>query len=147
MARIMAMCAVWPWPWKYDIGSRSLESWATIVWNIIPFQHKCRESWPGHWFYLCVHCYLDLGYMSIGQGHGTPLNHGQQLWNVKYYPNHTLGSLSKSNMIVRSYGPNTNFPYVCIVTFTLMVWLLVKVMTYPMVIDNNCVKYYPNLIL
>ena len=36
--RIFSMCALWPWPWRYDLGSRSLHtlgSWTTIVWNII----------------------------------------------------------------------------------------------------------------
>ena len=40
MARtlIFGKCALWPWPWRYDLGSRSwhtIGSWTTIVWNII----------------------------------------------------------------------------------------------------------------
>ena len=31
-------------------------------------------------FWVCVHCDLDLGDMTLGQGHDTPLGHGQQLW-------------------------------------------------------------------
>ena len=40
-----------------------------------------------------------------------------------------------------SYGPDTDFGYVCTVTLTLSVWPRVKVMTPPWIMDNNCVKY------
>ena len=73
--------------------------------------------------------------MTLGQGHVTPLGHGQQLCEI----------LSRSNMAMRSYGPDTEFEYVCTVTLTLEVWTLVKVMTHPWVTDiNNYVKYYPD---
>ena len=49
----------------------------------------------------------------------------------------------KKNLAVRSYGPDTDFQYMCTVTFTSEVWPWVKVMTHPWVMDNNCVKYYP----
>ena len=58
---------------------------------------------------LCMH--LDLEGMTLGQGHETPLGHGQQLCEI----------LSRSNMAVRSYGPDTEFGYVCTVTLTLEV--------------------------
>ena len=80
--------------------------------------------------WVCVHCDLDLGDMTLGQGHDTPLGHGQQLCEI----------FSRSNMALRSYGLDT----MCIVTFTLEIWPWVKVMTYPWVMDNNCVKYYPD---
>ena len=51
-------------------------------------------------FWVCVHCDLDLGDMTLG--YGTPLGHGQQLYEI----------LSRSNMAVRSYGPGTDFQYV-----------------------------------
>ena len=55
--------------------------------------------------------------------------------------------ISRSNLIVRGYGPDTYFEYVCTVTWT---WgfgdmtlgqghLVVK---HPWVMDNNCVKNY-----
>ena len=62
--RISSMCALWPWPWRYDLGLRSwhtLGSWTTIVWNIIQIQFGSEELWPGHRFPVCVHCDLDLG--------------------------------------------------------------------------------------
>ena len=34
--RILAMCVLWPWPWRYDLMSRSwhiLGSWTIIGWN------------------------------------------------------------------------------------------------------------------
>ena len=56
-----------------------------------------------------MHCDLDLGGMTLGQDYDTPLGHGQQLCEI----------LSRSNMAVRSYGPDTDFGYVCTVTLTL----------------------------
>ena len=133
----LGMCALWPWPWRYDLGSRlwhTLGSWTTIVWNIIQIQLGSEELWPRHGFWICVHCDLDLGGMTLDQGYDTPLGHGQQLCEI----------LSRSNMAVRSYGPDTDFGYVCTVTLTLEIWPRVKVMTHPWVMDNNCVKYYPD---
>ena len=45
--------------------------------------------------------------MTLGQGHDTPLGHGQQLCDIK------------SNKAVKSYGPDMDFGYVCTVTLTL----------------------------
>ena len=54
-------------------------------------------------------CDLDLGGITLGQGHDTPLGHGEQLCEI----------LSRSNLAVRSYGPDTDFQYMCTVTLTL----------------------------
>ena len=51
------------------------------MWNI-QIQHGSEELWPRHRFWLCVHCDLDLGDMTLGQGHDTPLSHGQQLCEI-----------------------------------------------------------------
>ena len=81
-------------------------------------------------FFPCVNCYLDLGDKTLSQGHDTivwyiiKIQHGSQ----DLYPEHGFG-------------------YVWTVTLTLEIWPWVKVMTYPWVMDNNCVKYYPDLIL
>ena len=120
---------IWPKRSWHTLGS-----WTTIVWNIIQIQLGSEELWPGHGFPVCVHCDLDLGDMTLGQGHDTPLGHGQQLCEI----------LSRSNLAVRSYGPDTDFQYVCTVTLTLEIWPWVKVMTHPWVMDNNCVKLYPD---
>ena len=45
---------------------------------------------------------------------------------------------------VRSYGPDTDFGYVFTVTLTFEIWPWVKFMTHPWVMDNDCVKYYPD---
>ena len=60
---------------------------------------------------LCLHIDLDLGDMTLDQGHVTLLGHGQQMCEI----------LSRSNMAVRSYGPDTEYGYVCTVTLALEV--------------------------
>ena len=60
-------------------------------------------------FWVCVHCDIDLGDMTLAQGHETSLDHGQQLCEI----------LSRSNLAARSYGPDTCSGYVCTVTLTL----------------------------
>ena len=56
--------ALWPCPLRHDLGLRSwyiLGSWTTIVFiNIIQIKHCSKDWWPGHGFWLCVHCDLDL---------------------------------------------------------------------------------------
>ena len=52
-----------------------------------------------------MHYDPDLEDMSMGKGHDTPFGHEQQLHEI-----------SKSNVTGRSYGADTDFPYVCIVT-------------------------------
>ena len=47
--------------------------------------------------------------MTLGQGHDTPLDHGQLLCE----------ELSRSYMAVRSYGLDMDFRYLCTVTLTL----------------------------
>ena len=46
--------------------------------------------------------------MNLGQGHDKSLSHGQQLCEI-----------SRSNIAVRSYGPDTDFGYKCTVTLAL----------------------------
>ena len=60
-------------------------------------------------FWVFVHCDLDLGDMTLRQGHDTSLRHGQQLCEI----------LSRSNLAEKSYGPGTDFGYVCTVTLKL----------------------------
>ena len=67
--------------------------------------------------------------MTFGQGHDTPLEHGQQLCEI----------LSRSHLAVRSYGLDTDFG---VVHFDLGDMTLSQVMTHPWVMGNNCVKYY-----
>ena len=88
--RILGMWALWSWPRKYDLGSRSwltLGSWTTTVWNIIQIQLGSEELWPGHGFWACVHCKLDLRDMTLGQDHDTSLVMDNNC--VKYYQDPT----------------------------------------------------------
>ena len=114
--RPLGMCALWPWPWRYDLGS-----WTTIVRNIIQIQLGSEELRPGHRFLVCTHCDLGLGGMTLGQGRDTSLSHGKQLCQM----------LCRSNTAVRGYGPDTDFWYVCTVTLTLEICPWFKVMTHP----------------
>ena len=102
--------------------------------SINKIQLGSEELWPEHGFPVYVHCDLDLRDMTMGQGHDTPLGHGQQLCEI----------LSRSNLAVRSYGLETDFQYVCTAILTLEIWPWVKVMTHPWIMDNNYVKYYPD---
>ena len=38
-------------------------------------------AWTRLW--VCVHCDLDLGDITLGQGYDIPLGHGQQLFTAK----------------------------------------------------------------
>ena len=49
-----------------------------------------------------MHCDLDLRDMTLGQGHDTSLGHGQRSCEI----------LSRSNMVVRSYGLDMDFRHV-----------------------------------
>ena len=162
-ARIMAICAMRPWPLRCDCGSRS---WTTTVWNIRT-QLDSKKLWPRHWFSQCVYCDLvlkrydcgprswhsfglwttilwniiqiqhnssdlrpgqelwlrmqcDLGDMTLGPDHDTSLDHGQQLREILY----------RSNITVGSYCPNNKYSYACSVTLTLEIWPRVQVMTH-----------------
>ena len=186
-------------------------------------------------FSVCVHCDLDLGNITLGQGNDTSLGHGQQMCEILSRSNlavrvmtftqifgmcpvtleiwpwvkfiTTLGHgqqlceiLSRLNLALRSYGLDMGFgicalwlwrydigsrskywqdvgrvitacinvlyhaltELVCNLTELVQAlidmcayWiractngisahLKVKVMTHPWVIDNNCVKYYPD---
>ena len=105
--QILAMCALWHWPWRYDLCSKSRHTHgleATILWYIIQIQHGCNELWPGHIFWLCVHCKIDFRDMTLDKGHDTTLNHGQQFRKL----------LSRPNIGVRSsYDMDRDFGYIC----------------------------------
>ena len=75
----------------------------------------------------CVNCDLDLGDMSLSQGHDT----------IAWY-------VIKIQLGSDNLWPGHGFGYVCIVTMTSEIWPWVKVITHLWVMDNNCVKYYPD---
>ena len=108
---IFGMLALWPSPRRYDLGLRSLHilgSWTTIVWNI-QIKHGSKKLWSGHGFWVCVRYDLHFGDMTLDQGHGTSLGHGQQLCEI----------LSRSNIAVRAmartgiFGMWALWPWIC----------------------------------
>ena len=85
--------------------------------------------------WLCIHCDLDLGDITLCQCRETQIRHGQCtiVWNFIH---------DHHNMAVRSHGLDTILDYVCIVILTLKIWPWVKVITHPkMFMHNKCVKY------
>ena len=74
----------------------------------IPIQLDSKKLWPRYIFRVSVQCDLDLGEMTSGQRHDAPLSNGQQLCDI-----------SRSNLAVRSYGPDTDFGYECTVKIDL----------------------------
>ena len=141
---ILGMYAQWPWPWRYDLGSRSchiLGSWTAIFRTNIHIQQDSEELRPGYRFLVCAPCYLDLREMTLSHGHDTPLGHGHHLCEI----------LSRSNMAVEIYGPDMDFRYVRTVTLNLEIWPWVNgirsghtLCSWCWAMDNICVKYYPN---
>ena len=108
--RIFSMCALWLWPW----GLHTLGSQTAIVRKFYLYLDPTlqRGVMARKQILVCVHCDLDLGDLTLGQGHETPFGNGQQLCEM----------LSRSNMAVRSYDPTTDFWYDCTVTLTLEIW-------------------------
>ena len=94
----LAMWALWPWPWRCDLGQVMTHSWVKVNNHVkyCPIQLSSKKLYPRQGFKLCVHYVLDLGDMTLGQCNDTPLGWGQQLCEI----------LSRSNLAVRSCGPN-----------------------------------------
>ena len=91
-------------------------SHSSYLWKVIKPRNK---------FSLCVNCDLDLGNMTLSEGHNTNVLH---IMNI--------------NMTVISYGSDTDVGYKCTVTLTFEIWPTVKVMPHPWARENNGVKYY-----
>ena len=75
--------------------------------------------------------------MYLGSRSWHSLGHRQQLCEI----------ISKSNMTVVSYGRDKGYTYVCIrnhCDLDLRDMTLIQGDGKPLVMDNNCVKYYPN---
>ena len=63
--------------------------------------------------YVCsVTLPLEILGMTLGRSHDKPLDNEQLLCEI----------LSRSNLAARSYYPNTDFGYVCVVTLTMEIW-------------------------
>ena len=110
----LSMRKLWPSPLQYDHESRS---W----YDILSRSNMTVGSMAWTRFWVCVQCDIDLGNITLGQGHDTPLDDGQQVCDI----------LSSSNSAVRRYGIETDFGYVCTVTLTLAALPLVMVLSHP----------------
>ena len=121
------------WPWHrfsiyvhcdHDLEDMTLGQGHDIA---LGLDNKCVKYYPDptlQWGVMArthINCDLDLWNMTLCQGNDTPLGHGQQLSEI----------LSRSNLAVRSYGPDTDFGYVCTVTLTFEIWPCVKVTAHP----------------
>ena len=138
--RVLAMCALWPWPRIYGLGSAHDTPFG---WGQQSCEILCRSNLTVRSYHtdkdstylVCANSDLELWDITLGQGHDTL----RIVWNiVQIQPNST-----------RSYGWDKDFSYVCTLTLTCEMWPWVKVMTklkvmtHPRVVDNSCVKYYP----
>ena len=92
---IFGISALWPWPWVKIMTHPWVMDNNSV--KYYPVQLGSEELWPGHGFRVCVHCDLDLGNMTFGQSHDTPLGHWQQLCQI----------LSRLDKWVGSYGLGT----------------------------------------
>ena len=55
---------------------------ALFLKNILKIQQNSTELSIEHWFSICVHFDLDLGDITVVEGHDTPFRRGQQLRNL-----------------------------------------------------------------
>ena len=157
---------IWPWvifmtcPWDVDTNCEISRSTMAV-----------RSYGPDMDFgYVCtVSLTLDMTFI---QGHDTSLGHGQQLCGILSKSNMSVCFncdldlrerwpwtkamthlwVMENNFVKHTdqHGskelcPGHGFWYVCTVTLTLEIWHCVKVITYPLVMDNNCVKYCSDL--
>ena len=118
---------IWPWvkvmthPWGMHNNCVKYYLDPTWQWGVM----------AGHGFWICVHCDLELGDMTLGEGHDKSLRYGKKLCKI----------LSRSNMTVRSYG-QTRILGMCALwpwryDLGLRSW-------HTRIMDNNCGKYCPN---
>ena len=71
-----------PWPWRRDLEITVivyfLHTLTVIMKNyMIPIYLNDKDT-----FWLCMHCDLDFGDMTFGQGHGAPFCYEQQLCDI-----------------------------------------------------------------
>ena len=124
-------------PWDTTLGRGHAQPWTMDnSCEILSRSNKAVRSNGSDtdFAYTCVNCEIDLGDMTLDQCHYTPFYHGQQ-----------LSEISRFNLALRSSSPDTDFWYGCAVTLTLEIWPCVQVMAYLLVMDNNCLKYNPDL--
>ena len=83
LTRILVMCVLRPWTWRYDLGSMVM----SCFWVM---DNKCVKYYQDQtWQYgvmariqILGMFDLDLGDMTLGEGHDTSLGQGQQLCEI-----------------------------------------------------------------
>ena len=88
------MCALWPWHWRYDLlvfkgPNMSLGHGQQLCEKLSRSNLTVWMLWPIHGFWVCVYCDIDLGNMTLHQGHDTPLGHENNCVKYRYYPDLT----------------------------------------------------------
>ena len=130
-------------PYKPEVRLGAREESASPAWLAAPAMNACDttkvyvlrlDNACGPTLYRKCHSHNTPGRRHNNTWVEHNLGYGQQMFEI----------LSRTNMTVKSYCPYTYFGYVYTVTSPLKVWTLVKVMTHPMVMYNNCVKYHPH---
>ena len=147
-----------------------------MVKNIIKNQYGSGGGWrPRHHFLVCMLCYLDLGDISLGQNHVTPLDQKKQ-WKKyqdptwEWPPRHhflvcmlcdldldlkdtTLGCghdtpLGHGQQLCKLLSRSNMAVeiYGPDINFWYGYFTQLLSMTHPLVMDNNCMKYpYPTM--
>ena len=122
-----SMCELWHWPLRYMTQVKAMVKLCKVT-SRSNMAVRINESSKD----ISFVCTVTLA-LVIWPGHVMFCPWTTILWNIIKIQ---LGS--------KELWPDTNFWYVCIVTLTLETLPCVNVMTHPWVMDNNCVKCYPN---
>ena len=77
--QIWVLFALLPWPWRYDLWSRS---WSTLGWNIIKILRGSKEWWSGHGFWICVNYDFDFGDTTFGSRSWHIPSLTSLIWNI-----------------------------------------------------------------
>ena len=93
------------WPLTAEIKSAKINSVNSMVKSL---KFKPTEITR---YTVCMPLVIDLGDMTLGPGHDTPLGYGKQLCAISF----------RSNMTVRSYGPDPDFGYLWTLVLTLQI--------------------------
>ena len=177
---VFSIYALWPWPWRYDLRSRSwhtIGTWTTIVGNIIQIKHGIRSYDPDKDFgYVCtVTLTLEIWPWTKVMKHHWVMDNNL----VRYYPDPTrqwgvmvwaqifsICALWPWRYDLRSRSWRTLGTWTIIVWKIIQIqlgsvelwpghrflvyvycdldWPFLKFMTHSWVMDNSCVKYYPD---
>ena len=81
----MTLCALWHCPRTWPLVKVMTHAWVMDSNCLEYYQDPTWQwglLWPGEGFWVCVHCHLGLGDITLGESHDTSLGHGQQLSEI-----------------------------------------------------------------